>query len=443
MPAEMQEAFRTMSEARGLWQGAKVATHQDLSALFVTRAVQLYLRSAGRFAFVMPSAVLDRRQYEGFRSGSYDSEQHQLRAQLGPPWDLRKIRPHFFPITASVIFGRRSDTPSPLPRAGEVWAGKVPKANTSWSYVEKLITRESVKAAREVAEVSSPYHSRFRQGATIVPRVLFMVERQAPGPLGQVKGRINVRSTRSSNEKRPWKDLAALEGVVESEFVYRVHLGETVLPYRTLEPLLAVLPTNRKGMLDEENELPFYRGLGSWWGQATAHWQANRSSERLSLRERLDFHRGLSTQLPVPEQRIVYTKSGMHLAAARVTDHRAIIDHKLYWASVSSTEEGRYLCAILNAAVVTQKGRPLMSYGKDERDIDKYVWSLPIPMFDPKNAAHVGLAELGKKAEDEVAALPLEGPKNFVTYRRAVRAHLEQSEVGRAIEAAVGALLGG
>jgi CheY-like chemotaxis protein len=41
MPAEMQKLFREMSDARRLWTGAKVATHQDLSALFVARAVEL------------------------------------------------------------------------------------------------------------------------------------------------------------------------------------------------------------------------------------------------------------------------------------------------------------------------------------------------------------------------------------------------------------------
>jgi hypothetical protein len=38
MTPEMQTAFRSMSEARGLWAGAEIATHQDLSALFVVRA---------------------------------------------------------------------------------------------------------------------------------------------------------------------------------------------------------------------------------------------------------------------------------------------------------------------------------------------------------------------------------------------------------------------
>src|SRR5207244_3901449 len=55
-------------------QGAKVATHQDLSGLFLVRAVERYLKAGGRFAFVMPNAAVDRGQYSGLRTGRYQQE---------------------------------------------------------------------------------------------------------------------------------------------------------------------------------------------------------------------------------------------------------------------------------------------------------------------------------------------------------------------------------
>ena len=70
MTIEMQVAFREMSEERGLWAGATVATHQDLSGLFLTRAVELYLKPGGRFSLVMPLAALSRRQFAGLRTGT-------------------------------------------------------------------------------------------------------------------------------------------------------------------------------------------------------------------------------------------------------------------------------------------------------------------------------------------------------------------------------------
>ncbi|MBX3273062.1 MAG: N-6 DNA methylase [Sandaracinaceae bacterium] len=449
MPAEMQAEFRDMSEARSLWHGRKLATNQDLSSLFVVRAMELYLRRGGRFAFVMPSAVLDRQQYAGFRSGSYAGRQDQLtiHAALEAPWDLRKVRPHFFPITASVVFGRRTSSASAMPAAGERWVGKLKRTNATWEQVAGSIRREGSSTDRDVGEGQprSSYHPRFRQGASVVPRVLFMVERVAAGPLGQVRNRVSVRSMRSANEKKPWKSLPAQEGVVESEFVYRVYFGESVLPFRTLPPFEAVLPVDGRRILDD-GSIEGYPGLAAWWTQVSHAWEANRSaSTTLSLREQLDYHGKLSGQLPLASsarERVVYTKSGMHLAAARLSEPRAIIDHSLYWAAVGSAAEGQFLCAILNAPVVTELVRPLMSYGKDERHIDKYVWMLPIPDFTPSAPLHAELAALGAEAEALVAGWSPAKPQHFARQRAAIRDLLARSQVGQAIEAAVRELLG-
>jgi len=86
--------------------------------------------------------------------------------------------------------------------------------------------------------------------------------------------------------------------------------------------------------------------------------------------------------------------------------------------------------------------RPLMSYGKDERDIDKHVWELPIPEFDDENTNHTELAKLGKTIRAEVEALELDVSKNFAALRRVVRKHVAQSESGKAVETLVMELLG-
>jgi hypothetical protein len=138
---------------------------------------------------------------------------------------------------------------------------------------------------------------------------------------------------------------------------------------------------------------------------------------------------------------VVYAKAGMHLAAARLDDPRVVIDHKLYWATVTSEAEAHYLCAILNAVTTTMRVRPLMSFGKDERDVDKYVWQLPIPEYERTDPTHVALAALGKRAEALVAKLPLDVGVHFATNRRTVREALAGSEVGEAIEEQVTALL--
>lgn len=106
--------------------------------------------------------------------------------------------------------------------------------------------------------------------------MLFFVTTPPTGPLGLAAGRHEVRSATSSTEKPPWRALPRLEGVVESEFVRRVLLGESVLPYRVLTPRTAVLPLEGAQLLDREHpRLDLYPGLAQWWRQADDTWGTN------------------------------------------------------------------------------------------------------------------------------------------------------------------------
>ena len=120
-----------------------------------------------------------------------------------------------------------------------------------------------------------------------------------------------------------------------------------------------------------------------------------------------------------------------------------MLSHSLYWCRVLTVEEAHYLCAILNAACVTELVRPHMSYGKDERHIDKHVWKLPIPLFDAKNRAHAKLAAHAAEIEAAVATLELDDSLHFAARRRRIREFLEEHPAAKKIEAAVAKLLGG
>ncbi|HEX8106349.1 MAG TPA: N-6 DNA methylase [Kofleriaceae bacterium] len=441
MPADMQQACKEMNESRELWKGRKWATQQDLSALFVARTIQLYLKRGGRFGFVMPSSVLNGGQYAGFRAGTFPDPEDRVDLLFEVPWDLRRVRPHFFPITASVIRGTRASSPRPLPSDSERWIGDLRPNSRRWGDVENAIRILSHVGDREVSTLSA-YHERFAQGATIVPRVLFMVERAPASPLGTPAGREAVRSMRSATEKKPWKELPPLDGVVETEFIRPIYLGESVLPFRALSRTRAVIPYDKTGLMAGDSErIELFPGLAAWWRPAEELWMKHRSSERLTLLQRLDYMHEFTIQLPVHRQRVVYTKSGMHLSAARLVDRRAIVDHTLYWASVASDEEAHYLCAILNAEMTTKLVRPKMSYGKDERHIDKYVWQLPIAEFDPSNPLHDEISRIGKMLEEEIARLHLDSNKGFVWHRQVVRRYLATSESGRLLAEAVAKLL--
>lgn len=285
MPRTMQTAFKQMSSDRGMWFGDASSTHQDLAALFVARAVQQYLRTGGAFAFVMPNPVVDREYWAGFRSGKIGDAGDAVTVAYGQPWDLRRLRPHFFPRGCAVVFGTRdvAGGAGPMPATAQVWTGKLPRGQSGWVDVAPHVTRidaslGSQHDAEEVPAAVSPYAAQFSQGATIVPRVLFMVEPAPVTPLGSASGRRPVRSARSATEKPPWKDLGPLTHSVESQFIRPVLFGESVLPFRVLPARDAVLAVDGTELLSGDNDrIDMYPGLASWVRDAEKVWNENRS----------------------------------------------------------------------------------------------------------------------------------------------------------------------
>ncbi|MGH3905546.1 MAG: hypothetical protein ACRDTE_15375 [Pseudonocardiaceae bacterium] len=223
----------------------------------------------------------------------------------------------------------------------------------------------------------------------------------------------------------PWKEVLSLEGVAEEEFIRPILLGESVLPFRTLPARHGVIPLEGPTLLDGNHpRLDLYPGLADWWRKAEQLWLYYRSTDRLTLSEQLDYRNKLTNQLPPPPLRVTYAASGMHVVAAAMEDRSAICEHALYWATVTTRAEAMYLCGILNSSALTDLVRPFMSYGKDERHIDKYIWKLPIPIFDRNHPVHSRLSELGEHCSELVAALDLDESNNFVALRRQVRAAL-------------------
>ncbi len=442
MPEATKADFRAMSDDRGFWAGAAVATHQDLSGLFVARATELYLKTSGKFGFVLPLAALSRRQFAGFRTGKWSTPSDSVVAAFDAAWDLHAVKPSFFPVPACVLFGHRAPVdPKPLATPAQSWSGRLAGRNISLAEALPTLARGEGGAASEAGPLS-PYASRFAQGASLVPRVLVLVEPAPSSPLGAGAGRRAVRSQRSANEKKPWKDLAPLTGNVERPFVRPVHLGHTVLPFRPLAPHLAVIPWDGQRLLDGTGDrLDLYPGLAAWWRGAERIWAAHRASPGMSLLDQIDYRRKLRGQLPAPSHRVVYAKGGMYMAAAIISDPNAIIDHKLYWATAASIDEARYLTAVLNSATLLEMVRPLQSRGEhNPRDFDKYVFQVPIPLYDSESEQHRELASLAERAEAVANAIELP-TVSFQTQRRRIRQALEDDGVAQKIDDTVRLLL--
>jgi SAM-dependent methyltransferase len=442
MSASLQKVYQRRAKERGLWMGGARGrtTQQDLSAFFVARSIELYLRLDGRFGFVFPRAVLSRQTYGGFRDAKFSSASETCSVAFGTAWDLEKVNPDPFPVPSAVVFGTRAEHPTALLEAVLAWSGHAPVHGTEGG---TLTTARANVAAVTGDEVASRYKTRFRAGAILYPRMLIMVTDAAATPLGVPQGRRAVRSRKSALDKKPWKELPPHEGVVEEIVVRPAYLGESVAPFRVLSVPEAVIPYDGTRLMDgADDRIDRYPGLAAWWRQAEEVWLWHRSSEKRTLLEQLDYMRQLSAQFPIAPWRVAYTASGNTLAAAMIRDHLGIIEHKLYWARTETRDEAQYLTAILNAPALSQLVRPFQSVGAfGPRDFDKYVWQSPIPLFDPDNALHAHVVSLAEQGTAVAEAVELKLREPFQTSRRRIRTALADASIGDALDEAVRRLL--
>ncbi|MBI1886003.1 MAG: N-6 DNA methylase [Chloroflexi bacterium] len=454
MSRDTQKAFRQACQECGIWAGGKVATHQDLSAYFFARCVELYFKLSSIIAFVMPYAAMSRRQFEGFRKGTFG--RHKAKRNRGQPIFIRfseawgfpdDVQP-LFPVPSCVLIARiktigQSDPILPVTISAA--SGTLPRRNATPEEADGQLTwRDAPWPALSDDETTSPYRDTFRQGATMVPRVLCVVEPAPVGSLGADPAAPVVQSRRTAREKPPWKTLPPLRGNVEAPFLRPLYLGESIAPFRLLQPLLAVIPWDQsaKRLLDADAaQRAGHIHLARWLADAERLWRDHGRS-RMTFQGQLDYYGKLTSQFPAPSLRLLYTKAGTLPAAALLRDASAVVDHKLYWARLDNEHEATYLLAILNSETARARVEHLQSRGQwGARDFDKVMFSLPIPPFDPKDRLHQRLARAAQRAADVAAKVPLRDGDHFVRARQRIREALREDGVGQEIDRLVAELL--
>lgn len=444
MSADLQKRFKELAKGEKVHVGGKFATQNDLSALFTVRASHLYLRPAGRIAFVLPLAALSRGQFEKFRSGQFGS----YNIAWDEAWTMDDSVTPLFPVPSCVVFGRKRAIARKMPEKVRAYSGWLPVRDASEEVADaRLTVNESVEAP-QAGEFTggSEYRSAFRQGATLVPRMLSLVERKAMGRLGADPSAPMVTSRRSSLEKRPWRDLPGIENQVEADFLRPVLLGESILPHRLVQSFEGVIPVAADGVvlsataaLGERRE---HEKLAGWMAKAEHIWTKLSVNAAMDLVDRWNFQRGLSNQFPIAPIRVVFAASGTHPAAMVLRDDRAIVEHKLYWAKPATEEEAYYLAAILNSETARARAERYQSRGQfGARDFDKVMFNLPIPLYDARLPLHRELAEAGAHAEQVAAMVELKEGEKFQRARKRVRDALAEEGVGGDIEILVEKLL--
>ena len=461
------ELERHSKNTYGIWTGGRYATHQDVAGLFYARSVDLYLREGGVIGMVLPHSALQAGQYSKWRTGAWQSGQgmRTLSVDFGykKAWDLERLQPNtFFPVPSCVAFAEYrglAGGAKPLARSVERWLGS---AGTDDVQRASTAITDTSKAG------SSPYAAHALQGAVIVPRCLFFVNETESAAVIKAANTVTVNPRRGSQDKRPWKDLdltAITEQTIEARHVFNVYLGETVVPYATLEPLKAVLPLKHG-----EYELPrskrgargirlggLERRMRGRWQTVNQFWEDNKArANNLTLLGQLDYYGKLSSQLAWQcdtgdrAVRIMYTDAGIPTAGL-LEDTDALVDSTLYWVTCKDIEEAHYMLAIINSNALGKAAKPLMPKGQfGARHLHKHLWKLPIPEYDPASPLHTEISAAGKAAaagaERELARVRAEREESGKVFsvtiaRRELRKWLRSSNEGQRVEEAVTELL--
>ena len=450
----------------GIWAGGRYATHQDVAGLFFARSVDLYLKDNGVIGFVLPHSALQTGQYTKWRRGRWQAGHsgQSIHVDFGykTAWDLEQLEPNtFFPVPASVVFARRCqpDTPGKaLPGQVERWLGKAGADE---------VRRAPAGITDTGSGGESPYGGYARQGATIVPRSLFFVNETENTAIIQAGNTITVNPRRGSQDKAPWKDLnltVISDQTIERSHLFGVHLGETIAPYVSLEPLKALLPLKQgEAAVPGDENGPggirlggLERRMRERWQTVSDIWQSNKAAaSKLNLLGQIDYMGKLSAQLEWQDEhntrpvRLVQTEAGRPTAAIIYADG-SLIDSTLYWITCRNELEACYLLSIINSDVLAEQVNryTVPNWAGDTRHLHKHLWKLPIPEFDPKQKLHVAIAKAGERAAAGAAKKLAElreerGQDVSVTIvRREIRQWLQTSSEGKEVEAPVAALLG-
>ena len=432
----------------GVWVGGKAATANDLCAYFFARAVDLYMKREGRIAFVLPYAALSRDPYAKFRRGDFHLRTTPKAVKFTGAWTFPSDVQPLFPVPACVLFADGARLPAPrLPATVTRFSGQLPMRDAPPDMAAKHLTAVEDDWPADTGAAASPYREKFRQGATLVPRRLVIVERlPTKGRLGGNPAAPRVRGRTSSQDKAPWKFIDPLEGPVEAEFLRPVYLGESIAPYRVLGAVTGVIPwnPNKREVIDREGAYSIGKTLlAEWLERAETMWEAH-GTGGMTLRDRWNYGRAISSQFPVAPHRVFFGASGTQPAAVKVSgDDTGIAEHKLYWAATKTAAEADYLTAVLNSETTRAAAEHWQSEGQwGKRDFDKAIFNLPIPLYDAGQRLHRDLAAAAKRAGKVAAAVELKKGEHFTRTRARIRRALVADGVAGRIEAMVAELIG-
>ena len=438
-----KRSMEKLAERMGLQAGGKLAPHLDIATFFVLRSRELYLNDPEKD----PAVWLVKKS--ALRAGHWKPFREKHGRTLAQSVDLEELRPfgsgdarrccllmEHRPWRSGSTSGgiSRAHQKTPYPPRLEArlqLRGKL-KPEESWSAVRDRIQFTEVPdpLPQEHSEYSTDV---FRQGATIVPQVLLVVERQFP----QAGDRIRVRTEQSLHA--PWSGVPSQDVEIPKRWLSGLYRARNMLPFvDSLVNTKAIIPMDRGGMLNLESALDELA-----WEQLDEIYRSYKGKGKATpkaLAAQIDFAGKLSSQPrdKVSEKRMVlYLGSGDVMRSARTFPGSGVVGHTLFWFVADSEDEAAYLAALLNAPCLRQA---FFESRESGRDFQLHPWrKVPIPKYDSANLHHLELAQLCARAEQAARSVAVQAKEEFpkasqVKLSNAVRARLAANGILRAID---------
>ena len=254
------------------------------------------------------------------------------------------------------------------------------------------------------------------------------------GRFGTSSSAPAVESRATTQAKRPWKDIK-LSGQIERDFLRPLYLGESVAPFRLLEPVESVIPWDRtQGLLNATSARKIgCTHVADWLKKAEKLWD-ERGAGRITLQQQLDYYGKLTAQFPITKIRVLYSASGSIPAAAILRDESAVVEHGLYYTGSLGHSEALYLCALLNSEFLRNRVSSLQAKGQwGARHFDKLLANA-LPAFVPSASVHKELVKAARAAQKVAGAVEFKDGMHFIRVRQLVRRALLEDGIGAKIE---------
>jgi hypothetical protein len=410
----------------------------EIAALFLLRVTDLYAKPNGTISFVMPRSIMVSDHHHNLRTGAFTNH-----IAIERILDLERVNP-LFKVPACVVFCRQGGNTS-YPIHASIIEGTLPRKNVALVAALKYLGQrqteydlyqigarsfldEAGKLPKITKKERSAYYQKFIKGACTDPRPLWYIDFRLQRGLGFNPQQPPVKSSEHSIKmaKRRFRDVE-LRGNVERRFIYSILTGSELVPFRHLQPQLAVLPIepvreSYKILEAGEARRKKYLGLAQWLTNVEATWKRKlgNKAKKMTVYKWLDYWHQLSSQSPCAKFKVLYIASGTHLCACiaqngprsirlngtRFQVNGIIADMKTYWYETENEDEANYLCAILNSNYLDELVKPMQSKGAlGERDFHKKPLEYPIPAYDSEDPTHRKLSDLGRQCSEKASKI--------------------------------------